>query len=95
MAFTEIVYCPGDDLSVVTAADGKLEFFCSGFPAFDPGHSPQTVTIEEYCGIEDCRAVQDASLNQETFEAFWPWALLMIAVAFSVRTIRRAIYAKA
>lgn len=33
-------------------------------------------------------------MTQETFEAFYPWALLMLGVAFGIKLIRKAIYSK-
>lgn len=43
--------------------------------------------------VEDL-ATSAGLLTEETWEAFYPWALLMFAMAFGFRLIRRAIYSR-
>jgi hypothetical protein len=101
MAENHIVGCPsGENIAYFTSnANGTnyLHSSCSGnsFPAI--------VTHETYC-LEfpsECEAEPDPGtgtegglINHETFVAFWPWALLMLTLAFGVRQIRRVIYSR-
>lgn len=102
MALTEIIYCPDDDIDVTTNASTSfpLRYGCDSHLTGDPLRVPQVIDLATYCTIEDCSAevgepVTGTEINQEVFEAAWPWALLMLATAFGLRLIRKAIYAKA
>ncbi len=70
---------PGE---VVAATILDLTASCAGTEQFD--YSDQL-----------CKEPTELELlNQETFEAFYPWALLMLATGFGIRTIRRLIISR-
>lgn len=101
MADATILQCPGGDLQVITNPSTlHTEVACwLAFPP-DPNHTPTEIDVATYCVTNDCSAVEAGGetalmFNAESYAAFWPWALLMLATAFAVRQIRRAIYAKA
>lgn len=68
------------------------------------GNNPIPLTITEYCAAFDCSAVQSeeptgetglaVGLTQEDFNAIWPSALLILVIAFTVKVIRKTIYAR-
>lgn len=94
MAQTAILFCPDDDLGFIVQNSGRLRFGCENVPNGDPQKTPQLIDVEAFCGVEDCSAIQgeaNGAINQETFEAFYPWALLMLVSAFGIRMIRRVI----
>lgn len=96
MATATILYCVSDDLLALPLNLGVgLDYMGVGCYDGVSALVPVELTIEQYCEIHDCSTVQATTINSETLEAYWPFALLMFAIAFGFRSIRKLIYSKA
>lgn len=97
MADGALIYCASDtdvlsDQLIVVSTVNTYEAVCNA-----SGDFPVIATdLNAWClATVDPLCESELVMDQEMWEAFWPFALLILATAFAFKMIRKAIYAKA
>lgn len=97
MADGALIYCAVesdvlDDQLVVVSTVNTYEAVCTGSGNFPVIAADLNSWCEE-TSASGCSG--EYVMDQEMWEAFWPFALLLLVTAFGIRLIRKAIYGKA
>lgn len=97
MADGALIYCAAEtdvinDQLVVVSTVNTYEAVCDLSGAF-----PVIATdLNAWCEVTSASGCSgEYIMDQEMWEAFWPFALLVLGTAFGIKMIRKTIYGKA